>query len=111
MEESYRICPRRCRRATSGHSILDTGGYIGVPTSGNAFARTVLYRLLPLPEPLWPQSADTSLEIIAPFLGEVISLRKILGCYRIHESNGDMLDADLDSRKLRIKIIVDLQRE
>lgn len=91
--------------------ILDTGGYIGVPTSGNAFARTVLDRLLPLPEPLWPQSADTSLEIIAPFLGEVISLRKILGCYRIHESNGYMLDADLDSRKLRIKIIVDLQRE
>ena len=91
--------------------ILDTGGYIGVPTSGNAFARTVLDRLLPLPEPLWPQSADTSLEIIAPFLGDVVSLRKTLGCYRIHDSNGYMLDEGLDSRKLRIKILVDLQRE
>jgi glycosyltransferase involved in cell wall biosynthesis len=30
-------------------SILDAGGYVGVPTSGNAFARSLLDRLLPLP--------------------------------------------------------------
>ncbi len=92
-------------------SILDAGGYIGVPTSGNAFARTVLDRLLPLPESQWRQAADTSLEIIAPFLGEVVSIRKTLGCYRIHESNHGMLGDELDSRKLRVKIIIDLQRE
>ncbi len=92
-------------------SILDAGGYIGVPTSGNAFARTVLDRLLPLPGSQWRQAADTSLEIIAPFLGEVVSLRKTLGCYRIHESNHGMLGDELDSRKLRVKIIIDLQRE
>ncbi len=92
-------------------SILDAGGYIGVPTSGNAFARTVLDRLLPLPESQWHQAADTSLEIIAPFLGDVISLRKTLGCYRIHESNHGMLGEGLDSRKLRVKIVIDLQRE
>ena len=57
-------------------SILEAGGYVGVPTSGNAFARTVLERLLPLPESEWRQAADTSLEIIAPFLGDVVSLRK-----------------------------------
>src|SRR5208337_1353885 len=89
-------------------SILDAGGYIGVPTSGNAFARTVLDRLLPLPESQWRQAADTSLEIIAPFLGEVVSIRKTLGCYRIHESNHGMLGDELDSRKLRVKIIIDL---
>jgi hypothetical protein len=92
-------------------SILEAGGYVGVPTSGNAFGRTILDQLLPLSEPQWPQSADTSLEIIAPFLGEVVSLRKTLGCYRIHESNNYMLDQQLDPRKLRIKLIVDLQRE
>jgi glycosyltransferase involved in cell wall biosynthesis len=92
-------------------SILKVGGYIGVPTSGNAFARTVLDRLLPLPESQWRQAADTSLEIIAPFLGDVVSLRKTLGCYRIHESNHGMLSEELDSRKLRVKIIIDLQRE
>ncbi len=92
-------------------SILDAGGYIGVPTSGNAFARTVLDRLLPLPESQWRQAADTALEIIAPFLGEVVSLRNTLGCYRIHESNHGMLGEEMDSRKLRVKIIIDLQRE
>jgi glycosyltransferase involved in cell wall biosynthesis len=91
--------------------ILDAGGYVGVPTSGNAFARSVLDRLLPLPEPIWRQAADTSLEIIAPFLGDVVSIRKTLGCYRIHESNHGMLTGDLDARKLRVKIIIDLQRE
>jgi glycosyltransferase involved in cell wall biosynthesis len=92
-------------------SILDAGGYVGVPTSGNAFARTVLERLLPLPESVWRQAADTSLEIIAPFLGDIVSLRQTLGCYRIHESNHGMLRDDLDSRKLRVKIVIDLQRE
>ncbi len=92
-------------------SILDAGGYIGVPTSGNAFARTVLERLLPLPESQWRQAADTSLEIIAPFLGDVVSIRKTLGCYRIHEANHGMLGDELDSRKLRVKIVIDLQRE
>jgi glycosyltransferase involved in cell wall biosynthesis len=92
-------------------SILEAGGYIGVPTSGNAFARTVLDRVMPLPESQWRQAADTSLEIIAPFMGDVVSLRRILGCYRIHESNHGMLGAELDSRKLRVKIIIDLQRE
>lgn len=92
-------------------SILDAGGYVGAPTSGNAFARTVLDRLLPLPESQWHQAADTSLEIIAPFLGDVVSLRKTLGCYRIHESNHGMLGDELDSRKLRVKIVIDLQRE
>jgi glycosyltransferase involved in cell wall biosynthesis len=92
-------------------SILEAGGYIGVPTSGNAFARTVCERLLPLPEAQWRQAADTSLEIIAPFLGDVVSIRKTLGCYRIHEANHGMLSEELDSRKLRVKIIIDLQRE
>ena len=92
-------------------SILDAGGYVGVPTSGNAFARSVLDRLLPLPEPIWRQAADTSLEIIAPFLGDVVSIGKTLGCYRIHESNHGMLAGDLDARKLRVKIIIDLQRD
>ena len=92
-------------------TILDAGGYVGVPTSGNAFARTVLDRLLPLSESVWRQAADTSLEIIAPFLGDVVSIGKTLGCYRIHESNHGMLGDELDSRKLRVKIVIDLQRQ
>lgn len=92
-------------------SVLEAGGYVGVPTSGNAFAREVLERLIPLSESQWRQAADTSLEIIAPFLGDVVSIRKTLGCYRIHESNHGMLGEELEPRKLRVKIVIDLQRE
>jgi hypothetical protein len=92
-------------------SILSSGGYVGAPTSGNAFARTVLEDLLPLPEPQWHQAADTSLEILAPFFGDVVSLKKSLGCYRVHDSNHGMIGDSLDARKLRVKICIDLQRE
>ena len=92
-------------------SILDAGGYVGVPMSGNAFARSVLDRILPLPESPWIQAADAPLAIIAPFLGDVVSIRKTLGGYRIHESNLGMLGNELDARKLRVKIIIDLERE
>ena len=57
-------------------SILDAGGYVGVPTSGNAFARTVLDRCCRWTKSQWRQAADTSLEIIAPFLGDVVSHQK-----------------------------------
>ena len=92
-------------------SILSSGGYVGAPTSGNAFARKVLERLMPLPESQWRQAADTSLEILAPFLGDVVSLKKTLGYYRVHDSNHGMISEGLDPRKLRVKIIIDLQRE
>ena len=35
----------------------------------------------------------------------------MLGCYRIHEANHGMLGDELDSRKLRVKLVIDLQRE
>ena len=92
-------------------SILTSGGYVGAPTSGNAFAREVLERLLPLPETQWHQAADTSLEILAPFLGDVVSLKQTLGYYRVHDSNHGMISEGVDPRKLRVKIIIDLQRE
>ncbi len=103
--------PARMLEGDIRASILDAGGYIGVPTSGNAFARTVLDRLLPLSESQWRRAADTSLEIIAPFLGEVVSLRKTLGWYRVHESGHTLVGDKLDSFKLRVKIVIDLQRE
>lgn len=91
--------------------MLKAGGYVGPPTSGNAFARETLERLLPLPESAWRQAADTSLEIIAPLLGHIVSIRKPLGYYRIHEANHGMLGDRIDPRKLRVKIVIDLQRE
>ena len=92
-------------------SILAAGSYVGVPASGNAFARAVLDRLLPLPESWWLRAADAPLDIVAPFMGDVVSLRKTLGYYRIHQSNLGVLGEDLDPHKLRVRVIRHLQRE
>jgi glycosyltransferase involved in cell wall biosynthesis len=90
--------------------ILSSGGYAGPPTSGNAFSRRVLERLMPLPEREWRQAADTSLGILAPFFGDVVSLKRIFGFYRVHDSNHGAL-SDISARKLRVKLIIDAQRE
>ncbi|MGH7813795.1 MAG: glycosyltransferase family 2 protein [Candidatus Binataceae bacterium] len=91
--------------------ILRDGGYVTPPTSGSAFARPVLERLLPLREPEWFQAANTPIEILAPFFGQVVSIKKPLGLYRVHDANYGMLGGPLAARKLRSKLVTDLQRE
>jgi hypothetical protein len=50
--------------------ILSSGTYLNSPTSGNAFARDVLTRTLPMPEHEWRISADGYQVNLVPFLGE-----------------------------------------
>jgi hypothetical protein len=57
------------------------------PTSGNAYARGALDRLLPLDAAAWPLTADYYLNMLAPFYGEVVSLDATLGRYRVHGGN------------------------
>jgi glycosyltransferase involved in cell wall biosynthesis len=73
------------------------GEYPSSPSSGNAYARSVLERLLPLDETAWFAAAEKSLVYLAPFFGDVVSLRMPLGRYRIHEAN----DSGLKGRHLQ----------
>jgi glycosyltransferase involved in cell wall biosynthesis len=61
--------------------------YGWAPTSGNAYARTTLARLLPVPEIEYRISADHYLNNLAPLLGPVVALREAGGCYRQHGNN------------------------
>lgn len=67
--------------------IRRCGGYPTAPASGNAFSRAALERVLPLEEQVWTTPADKPLLTLTPFFGDVVSLRKILGVYRIHDTN------------------------
>ena len=66
--------------------IRRCGGYPTAPCSGNAFSRAALEKLMPL-EQQWTTPADKPLLTLTPFFGDVVSLRQILGLYRIHEQN------------------------
>jgi glycosyltransferase involved in cell wall biosynthesis len=67
--------------------ITRFGEYPSSPSSGNAYARAALERLMPMDEKLWPAGSEKSLVYLTPFFGDVVSIREPLGRYRIHAAN------------------------
>jgi glycosyltransferase involved in cell wall biosynthesis len=65
--------------------LLRCGTYPATPTSGNAFARGFLQHVLPLAA--GRPDIDDALSCTAPLYGEVVTLAKVLGSYRIHSAN------------------------
>jgi len=66
--------------------LINKGRYIGPPSSGNVYSRSVLDSIMPIPEETWVHS-DCYLETLSPFHGPVVALERPLGRYRIHSSN------------------------
>jgi hypothetical protein len=60
---------------------------VGPPTSGNAWSRPFLDRVLPIPEDLFRQHSDTYLMTLAPLVGTLEAADEPLGLYRVHGSN------------------------
>ncbi len=67
-------------------TILDKGGYVSTPTSGNALNRHALEKLFPIPDE-YKLTADDYLSFQVPFYGHVKAIEEPLGAYRIHNSN------------------------
>ncbi|MEQ1956747.1 glycosyltransferase family 2 protein [Mesorhizobium sp. CN2-181] len=64
------------------------GGFPFMPTSGNAFPREILEKLMPMPEQNWSLCADLYLVLASALIGETLNLGVALGQYRIHGDNG-----------------------
>jgi glycosyltransferase involved in cell wall biosynthesis len=67
--------------------VLRSGLYVTPPCSGNAFSASFLRAVLPLNEAEWRLAADTFPIMLAPLYGEVLSIPRPLGYYRLHASN------------------------
>ena len=67
--------------------LLATGACQSTVTSGNAFSRAVLERILPIPAEPFRISADGYLVTAAPFHGPVVAIDEPLGVYRQHGAN------------------------
>ena len=67
--------------------IVRFGEYPSSPSSGNAYARAALDRLMPLDEATWFAAAEKPLVFLTPFFGDVVSICAPLGRYRIHAAN------------------------
>jgi glycosyltransferase involved in cell wall biosynthesis len=82
---------------------LRTGLYPCPPTSGNAYARTYLEQVMPLPH--IQCGADGPLNTVAPLYGEIVTVNKPLGYYRVHGRNDGAqaaLAADRIARLIRM---------
>ena len=74
--------PRRIRDC-----VLKSGFYPFPPTSGNAYARWFLDRIMPIPVGPVRDAMDGPLNTVAPLYGDVVVLKEPLGFYRIHGTN------------------------
>lgn len=83
---------------------------MGAPTSGNAFARRVLEKIMPIPEKSYVYCADTYLVYRAPFFGDVGSIDELLGAYRVHGENGWFF-AGLPPSRMRARKVLEGQMQ
>lgn len=78
---------------------------VWMATSANAFRATALRRIMPMPEGPFRTCADWYLVHLTALLGRVVSLREVLGCYRLHGANSyEPQAAELDLDHVRQSI-------
>lgn len=86
------------------------GYYPSPPSSGNAYARDVLEKLLPMPTKTWRIGADGYLIALAALYGQVVSIDRALAIYRIHGRNNYLAGA-VDLPRLRRLLSNEIDRE
>ena len=75
---------------------------VWMATSANAFRATALRRIMPMPEAPFRSCADWYLVHLTALLGRVVSLREVLGSYRLHGANSyEPQTAELDLEHIR----------
>ena len=95
--------PEKLRR-----TFLRTMAYTTPPGSGNAYSRDFVRNVFAF-GPKIPQS-DAVLLAIAPILGDVLTIRKPLARYRIHDASWGAMMRSLNAFKLRQCLHQDIER-
>jgi glycosyltransferase involved in cell wall biosynthesis len=81
---------------------LGPTNHLSAPTSGNAWSRTYLERVLPIPEDIYFVAADTYLFELAPFFGIIRTAPAPLSLWRKHGQNDS---AKPVIEKLRLELL------
>ncbi len=90
--------------------LLAAGRYETTVTSGNAFSRDALEKILPIPQDEFRLAADGYLVTLVPFFGPVVSLEEPLGAYRQHGENAWAHGSNGLSGRLRHALLHDAHR-
>jgi len=118
------FCPPAGSPLPSGDlklKFMREGVYTTPPTSGNAFGRSFLQVIMPIPEDEWYLYTDAYLHLYSPIYGEIAAVQEALGYYRVHGSNAssqvkyssykDRLVRDIAMRNRREALIADAARK
>ena len=81
------FCKRSLPSGDLKESLLNEGNYLSMPTSGNAFSRSFLNEVMPIPEDTWHSYADIYLMNLAALAGCVGAIDEPLGFWRGHGEN------------------------
>lgn len=79
-------------------ALARSGRYQTTVTTGLAFARSALDRVMPIPEAAFNRSADGYLATVVPLYGKVVSIETPLGAYRRHAANHSGFAANIATR-------------
>jgi len=88
--------------------LLKFGRYENTVTSGNAFSRSVLQQIMPVPAAEFRIAADGYLVATAPLYGRVLSLDEPLGAYCQHGANSFAFPIVADSKALGARLRLSL---
>jgi glycosyltransferase involved in cell wall biosynthesis len=78
--------------------VLRHGDYTSPPTSGNVFRRDVCELI---EDADYERAVDGVILFVAPFMGDVISLSRPLGLYRVHDRNDSCVGKELNPIPLK----------
>lgn len=99
-EPSGAFIPTTTMKLSTGEvwrELVQSTGYISTCMSGNAYSRSALTHVFPIPDD-YKTTADDYLMISMPFYGHLIGIEDPLGAYRIHDKNQWALTAISGSR-------------
>src|SRR5688500_6998436 len=87
------------------NKVVESGlnSYMSPPTSGNAWSRKFLEKVLPIPEGPYKISADSYLCMLAPLYGGIKTIAEPLGLYRLHGKN-NFRGKNIDESLLQSKV-------
>lgn len=91
--------------------LLSEGRYPATGTTGAAYGRDVLERILPIPAEDWRRYPDVYLQVLAPFFGEVVWLDEVLGEVRLHGENSWSLADEVRPQRLRDHLECDARQD
>jgi len=89
--------------------FFQTMAYTTPPGSGNAYSRDFIEKAYPM-APLTMRWSDDVLLLLAPILGDVMTIQKSLARCRIHAANNTALRSLNDSGKLRDRLKEDIEK-